>query len=526
MIGNGSGGHGDGTFSVTPYVSGTQSNDVAIADLDGDGHPDVASTDTDVQEIRVLFGDGAGFFPDSRLYPAANGPLGIAVADVSSDGLPDVLAVNSASLGFPGAVTVLLGRCVAGVEPVIESVRDVPHDQGGRVFVSWLASGLDNPTDHAITGYRVWRRILPAGTAGAQRVASSFESFDPARDAVVARAEGSTVEFWEPLTTIPAAFLEGYGYTAPTTQDSLKGSNPYTAFFVQALTPNPYVFYDSAPDSGYSVDNLPPAAPMPFVVQYQADGTALHWASSGEADFAQYRLYRGTSLDFAPDPAHLVAAQGDTGYFDATTEAYYYKLAAIDVHGNASRYSVVGPELPTATLATAVAAEVSDGQVRLTWYVTSDASGEIAVYRRAGDAPWELLGRALPDGSGYLRWEDADVVAGTTYAYRLGLPSDAGETAAGEIRVMVPEPAVDLSIRVPSPVVGGDVTVSLAMPAGRSARVELFDVGGRLVASRHVGYAAGRQVVHLAHARDLPPGLYLVRVERPEAVVRRVVVMR
>jgi hypothetical protein len=34
--------------------------------------------------------------------------------------------------------------------------------------------------------------------------------------------------------------------------------------------------------------------------------------------------------------------------------AYYYKLVAVDIHGNLSRYAVVSPSTPTAILASLV----------------------------------------------------------------------------------------------------------------------------------------------------------------------------
>ena len=42
----------------------------------------------------------------------------------------------------------------------------------------------------------------------------------------------------------------------------------------------------SAPDSGYSVDNLPPAVPAPFTGQYVAGTASLHWNRNLEADLA------------------------------------------------------------------------------------------------------------------------------------------------------------------------------------------------------------------------------------------------
>src|ERR1051326_5077324 len=79
-----------------------------------------------------------------------------------------------------------------------------------------------------------------------------------AREVIAISQSDAQVVYWEALATLPAQRLAGYGYTAATTQDSMPHSNPYTAFFVSALTPDIDVFYSSAIDSGYSVDNVPP----------------------------------------------------------------------------------------------------------------------------------------------------------------------------------------------------------------------------------------------------------------------------
>jgi len=105
--------------------------------------------------------------------------------------------------------------------------------------------------------------------------------------------------------------------------------------------------WSSAPDSGYSVDNLAPAAPAPLTGQYAAGTTQLHWNRNTEADLAGYRLYRGSNAAFVPSPSNFVAALPDTGAADAAGAPYVYKLTAVDVHGNESPVATL---IPTGTL--------------------------------------------------------------------------------------------------------------------------------------------------------------------------------
>jgi hypothetical protein len=148
---------------------------------------------------------------------------------------------------------------------------------------------------------------------------------------------------WADVATVTATTDPEYNVVVPTLADSnATGSNPAT-FLVRALTGTPGVYYDSAPDSGYSVDNLPPAPPAPFTAAYASGATHLHWGASSEADLWYYRVYRGSTAGFVPGPGNLIATCSDTGYVDAGPAGSYYKLSAVDVNGNEGGYALVTP---------------------------------------------------------------------------------------------------------------------------------------------------------------------------------------
>ena len=85
------------------------------------------------------------------------------------------------------------------------------------------------------------------------------------------------------------------------------------------------------------MDNLGPATPTFLAARREGDATFLRWLPNTEADLAGYRLYRGSDGGFTPAPANLVAAPADTGYLDAGARLFaWYKLMAVDVHGNES----------------------------------------------------------------------------------------------------------------------------------------------------------------------------------------------
>src|SRR5258706_5346273 len=78
-----------------PYVN------VVAADLDGDGHVDLvmpnAGPDSGSDTVSILFGDGHGHFRHAAQSPIAGGPIRfmVAVADVTGDGRPDIVIANS-----------------------------------------------------------------------------------------------------------------------------------------------------------------------------------------------------------------------------------------------------------------------------------------------------------------------------------------------------------------------------------------------------------------------------------------------
>jgi hypothetical protein len=115
-------GNGDGTFQTAKaYASGYFPAYIAVADVNGDGKPDLlvanncASSDcsNDNGLVSVLLGNGDGSFQSAKTYGTGGANAqAIAVADVNGDGKPDLLVANycSGSCPYPGVVAVLLGN--------------------------------------------------------------------------------------------------------------------------------------------------------------------------------------------------------------------------------------------------------------------------------------------------------------------------------------------------------------------------------------------------------------------------------
>ncbi len=496
-------GHGDGTFDPATHLVDGIVGSANVADFDGDGVLDIEYSQSVANTIGVLQGLSSGGVNTGAFAPEierAAGPFPAlsTAGDLNGDGVADV-AVGA----YTGTqVVVCVSSCGTEILPfAIDHVRDVPNDQGGRVWVTWGAH-VQDAVGGAVTGYRVWRRI-PAAVAATR----------PAGTLRATRAAAGTV-YWEAAASLPAQRLAAYGYTAATPQDSMADSNPYTAFFITATTANPDVFYDTAVDSGYSVDNLAPAAPAQVQEQVAGGGVSLTWRANDETDLAGYLVYRGSDRFFVPSAANLAGGTALTAYHDPGGAGFWYKLAAVDRHGNASPYVLVEPAGATGVDLSLVSLDATPTGVTLTWYADAHAIPFAALERSRDDGVWAAIASGSPDGGGRLVFRDADVVPGGRYAYRLAWSDANGEHASPEQDVTIPGLALALHGAWPNPARGGALAIRFTLPDGAPASLALFDVSGRRVVQREVGVlGAGAHVVALDGAH-LPPGVYLARLEQ------------
>jgi hypothetical protein len=99
-------GNGDGTFRQgNTYAAGPGSktlgeiDDIAVADLNGDGKLDLVETNYDDGTVGVYLGNGDGTFAPPRTYAAGRLVRNVTVGDLNGDGKPDLVVVNENDLG-------------------------------------------------------------------------------------------------------------------------------------------------------------------------------------------------------------------------------------------------------------------------------------------------------------------------------------------------------------------------------------------------------------------------------------------
>ena len=105
----------------TSYPASGEVRSLAIADFNGDGLPDVATSDSEFSNVVVFINAGGGTFQPQAVYPVGNAADGglnfaysLAAGDLDGDGLADIAVSEPAQDIYPdnggGVVGVLLNR--------------------------------------------------------------------------------------------------------------------------------------------------------------------------------------------------------------------------------------------------------------------------------------------------------------------------------------------------------------------------------------------------------------------------------
>lgn len=223
--------------------------------------------------------------------------------------------------------------------PEIVDVSDVPQDQGGLVSVRWRRSPFDVPGSSGVSEYTVWRATpWDGGKSGADQKPRVIGLSDPPIKSGARSISSALGGFaWEQVSSVTPHHFEHYAVTAPTLFDSTATGDGKHYFLVSAHSSDGALFWDSDPDSGHSVDNLAPPAPLLLAASTSGSGAALEWKSAPVPDVLNYKVYRDTIPGIVATPAKLVGSPHDTTFVDASVlpgTEYFYRVSGVDFAGN------------------------------------------------------------------------------------------------------------------------------------------------------------------------------------------------
>jgi hypothetical protein len=126
---------GTAAFQTSHVSTAASHNSAALADVNGDGKPDLIVPSFARYNVAVSLGNGDGTFQASQTFAAMSDPYAVAVADLNRDGKPDLIVVNKMN---SGCISVLLGNgngtfqpqqtYAVGFLPVAVAVADLNRD--------------------------------------------------------------------------------------------------------------------------------------------------------------------------------------------------------------------------------------------------------------------------------------------------------------------------------------------------------------------------------------------------------------
>jgi hypothetical protein len=416
-------------FSVTPtsidfgnvYVDSSKTDSIMVTNI-GSAQLDITSVVSDNPEFTITPTTGS-------LEPAQSMEFYITFTPINHGAETGNIIFTHNATSSPDTITVT-GTGIVG-EASILNVIDIPNDQGRWVRVTWAASPLDQPGSiNPITLYGIWRRIDEDDKGYSK--ASKQE-----RNSLVITAIEDILEGWDAVGTVPAIQDSIYNFVSPTLVDSNASGINYSVFIITAHTQDPELYYISDPDSGYSVDNIPPETPYNLAGEVIDSTVLLTWQIQlSYPDFSHFAVYRDTASGFTPGDVNRIGTSEVPTYMDTSVviNTYYYVVSALDINGNESDFSneeevtVTGikelePDIPTVYALSQNCPNPFKTETRIHYQLPKPSNVTIAIYNVSGQRIKTLVDERKDVGYYTVHWDgqsqDNQIVSNGVYFCRM-----------------------------------------------------------------------------------------------------------
>jgi predicted lipoprotein with Yx(FWY)xxD motif len=442
------------------------------------------STAVNAQSIPRIISDGLG------------GAI-IAWNDFRNEKDYDIYAQKIDKYGFLGQVA---SRLIAA--------KDVANDQGGRMRIFWDPSYLDADVNQTVKSYTVKLGAKTTGILG-----KSSEAL-------------GTGIYWQTADIIRADQSEGYSVVAKTYADSGLQGVPMYYFQVIAKNSDSTQSWYSNIDSGYSVDNIPPVGVGNAMISVNGGGILLKWAKNRvDKDLMEYRIYRSTTAGFTISSGTQLSTTTDTTYNDPSGTngtSYYYRIAAMDVHGNLGSPSNELNETALSLELTSFVVSANRRNANIAWSVATETNNfGYEIERRSMDAVGDIFQRVgFVEGNGTSQtarqysYSDKNVGSGI-FSYRLKQIDRNGQytfTHSVEVTMGVAPKEFALEQNYPNPF-NPTTTIEFTVPSNGLATLKVFNTLGEEVATLFSGEAeAGRYNQVQFNAIRFASGIYYAKL--------------
>ena len=185
--------------------------------------------------------------------------------------------------------------------PQITSIVDIPNDQGGRVYLSFM------------------RSIFDLDSLNNRNELYSVERLDS--------------DSWVTVQSGGAYGQNEYLYEVPTLYNMTDEQDGTTSFRVVATMDEGN--WVSEIVDGYSTDDLAPATPDNFSYQFVTDyNIVLSWSAVDDDDFSHYYIHRNWDNSYMKE--YIVTTDLNLVLSNQEVGLYYYSISSVDHNGNVS----------------------------------------------------------------------------------------------------------------------------------------------------------------------------------------------